>query len=215
MRADTLAVTVFLLALVACQSDVSDTSGPPTLPPVDTTKPPTTVQRATITVTVNIDAEDAAIAQQAQVSPTTAIVRLLRVGSAEPERVRVADASSVARFDSLLEGRYAVSVARALTDEDLSRLEPSQREARFFAGGAQVNLVPPSPISATVSLVASRRGSLVISELYGYTPGPPWHCRISIRLDCTQRPLHHTHQHAECAWLRMACRQPVACRMFA
>jgi len=159
--------------MTACGgSAVTDTPGPGA-PPVDTTRPPTTVQRASLTVTVSIDAADASLAQQAQVSPAGALARVLRIGGTEPERIRPVDAGGNARFDSLLEGSYAVSVDRSLSDSELARLDASQREVAIFAGGARVNVTPPASQAIAVAMTAARRGSLVVSELFSYAPGPP------------------------------------------
>ncbi len=169
----TVVVGPLVVYLAACGgSTVTDTPDPGTAP-VDTTKPPTTVQRASITVNVSVDPSDAALASQAQLSLAGATVRFVRVGSGEPERARTLDQSGSVRLDSLLEGRYAISVDRVLSETELARLEPSQREAAVFAGGTQVNLSPPSPQTLSIALVAARRGSLVISELFGYAPDAP------------------------------------------
>jgi hypothetical protein len=72
----------------------------------------------------------------------------------------------------LLQGDYQVSVDRPLTEAELALLPSDSRDASIFAGGAAIRVTPPSS-SAAFNLVASRRGSLVISELfiyYAYVP---------------------------------------------
>lgn len=172
VRRHALAAGLLVCALAACQGAISELDPPPA-PPGDGTKPPTTVQRASITVNVSIDPGDADIASRAQLSLAGATVRVVRVGSGEPERAGTLDPTGTVRLDSLLEGRYAISVDRVLSNTELARLEPSQRDAAVFAGGAQVNLAPPSPQTVSLSLVASRRGSLIISELFAYRPDGP------------------------------------------
>jgi len=100
-------------------------------------------------------------------------VRLVRLGTGDAERVLTVGAAGTVRFDSLLQGRYAVSADRTLSAAELARLSPTQRDASVFAGGTQVNVTPPTARATEVALVAARRGSLVISELFSYAPGPP------------------------------------------
>jgi hypothetical protein len=74
------------------------------------------------------------------------------------------DAGGVARFESLLEGAYIVSVDRALSAAERAALPDTDRDVSIFAGAGRVTVSPPTP-STTVELVASRRGSLVLSEI--------------------------------------------------
>jgi hypothetical protein len=143
--------------------------------PVDTTKPPpTTVQRATLAVTVNFDPADASLASTAGVTPAGITVRIQRVRSTEAARTAVTGADGIARFTELLEGSYQVSADRPLTSAEVARLPAADREASIFAGGLQVSVAPPQG-QTTVSLVASRRGSLLISEVFLYQgPGVPF-----------------------------------------
>jgi hypothetical protein len=76
------------------------------------------------------------------------------------------------RFDNLLEGRYSLTVERELSAAERDRLPASDRDATVFAGGASVIVSPPQAATGAIPLVASRRGSLVISEQYGYTGTP-------------------------------------------
>jgi hypothetical protein len=93
-------------------------------------------------------------------------VRIQRRFSAEPVRSGVTDAQGLARFEGLLEGSYTVSVERALTATEQGRLPADARDVSVLAGGATVPVPAPGTTSAAVALVASRRGSLVISEFY-------------------------------------------------
>lgn len=151
---------------------VSDTgTDPGPTPPVDTTKPPT-VQRASITTRVTFDQADAAIATTAGVTLSGLTVRLTSSRAGDPIRTAVTGADGTARFDNLLEAVYTVSVDRALTTAELARLLPADREAALFAAGGQTTLTPPANQTVDVPLVAARRGSIVISEIFA-NYGPP------------------------------------------
>lgn len=162
-------------AISACGGgSVSDTGtgpGPGPTPPADTTKPPT-VQRASITVRVMIDPVDAAIASTAGIGVSGLTVRLSSSRAGDPVRTATIAADGTARFDNLLEGVYSAGVDRALTAAEVARLAPSDRDASFFAGGGQVTLSPPNSRELAVALVGARRGSVVISEVFG-NYGPP------------------------------------------
>jgi hypothetical protein len=143
-------------ALVGCARDSAA--------PVETG----TVQRASLSVQVSILTQDRAIATAAGVTVSGLTVRLTRDRSADPPRSAVTDATGAARFDDLLEGGYQLSVDRPLSAEEVARLEPADREASVFAGGATFTVTPPSR-NVTVNLVASRRGSIIISEVFLHT----------------------------------------------
>lgn len=160
-----------LAVLVACGgSTVTDTPDP--TPPVDTTKPGPTVQRASITARVTIDPADASLAQQAGISVSGLTVRLTSSRAGEPVRTAFTGADGTVRFDNLLEASYSASVERKLSTEELAKLPPTDREASVFAGGGQVVLSPPSGRSIDLALVGARRGSIIISEIFTYY-GPP------------------------------------------
>jgi hypothetical protein len=93
-------------------------------------------------------------------------VRIQRRFSAEPVRSGVTDAQGLARFEGLLEGSYTVSVERALTADEQGRLPEEARDVSLLAGGVTVSVTAPSTSTASVALLGSRRGSLVISEYY-------------------------------------------------
>ncbi len=133
-----------------------------------TPKPPTTVQRAAIAVSVNFDPADAVVAGTAGVSRSGLTVRLTRDAPGFSPATATTDANGVARFSGLLDGIYQLSVDRALTATELARLPPADRDASIFAGGASAVLSPPVNTATTLSLIAARRGSLVISELFPF-----------------------------------------------
>jgi len=163
--------SLLVIGFVACGGGaVTDTPGPTT--PVDTTKPPTTVQRASITARVTIDPVDASLARQAAIGVSGLTVRLTSSRASDPVRTAVTAADGTVRFDNLLEGVYSADVERTLTVTELQRLPAADREASVFAGGGQVVLSPPASREVEVALVGARRGSVVISEIFG-NYGPP------------------------------------------
>jgi len=160
----------FAVFLAACSSgSVSDGTGPVTKP--DTvTNPGGTVQRTSLTVRVGVDPADSSLATLAGLSRAGLTVRLLRSASGEIAREMVTRSDGSAVFDQLLEGAYEVSVQRTLTAAELARLDPSQRDITLFAAGSQIVVSPPKPSETRLDLVSSRRGSLVLSEVFGPRP---------------------------------------------
>lgn len=165
---------LFGFALVCCSSavllacsggSVADGTGP-VAPPRDTTTTPI-VQRGTLTVQVTIDPQDGVTASTIGVTPAGLTVRLVRNLSADAPRTATTGSDGIARFDSLLEGSYQISVDRSLTSAETSRLPTADRDINVMAAGTSLIFAPPSR-QVAVSLVASRRGSLVVSELFGY-----------------------------------------------
>ena len=170
LRITVLCVTAF--ALVACAGKgVTDSTTPPVVPDTTTT-PGGTVQRTSLTVRVQVDPADAALASTAGVTVAGLAVRLSRAGVNEAPRVATTDANGAVRFDALLDGQYTASVERALSAGELARLAPTDRDASIFAGGSTTVVSPPNAPTTTLSLVAARRGSLVISEFFNYYGSP-------------------------------------------
>jgi hypothetical protein len=162
-----VAAALLLIGSTACGGGVADGGGPVD-PPIDTTGGGT-VPRGALTLTVSIDPEDATLAQTAGVSVQGITVRVQRRGAAEAPRVVSTDAAGTVRLENLLTGTYDVSVDRTLTSAELARLPADDRDASLLTGAASVPLAAPQGASATLPLVATRRGSLVISELFSLT----------------------------------------------
>lgn len=169
-----LAAIVAALAAAACDSapvtPVGEDDGPS-----DTTGNGNgngTVQRATLTVKVVIDAADAPLAAAAGFGVEGLSVRLVRPASADPPRTSTTDVSGIAEFADLQQGSYQVSVERPLTPAEIDRLPVDARDATIFAGGKNLTVSPPNAF-ANVDLVAARRGSLVISEVYIFNEQVP------------------------------------------
>lgn len=164
------AATAAVLMLQACGGGgVQDSITPPS-PPVDTSKTPV-VQRTSLSVRVVIDGADAETARQAQVTGVGVTVRLARTGGSEPVRELVANTDGVVEFRDLLEGLYEVTVARELSAAERNRLTTlDDRDINLLAGGSRIVVSPPTAATLQVSLTASRRGSLAISEMYAWIP---------------------------------------------
>ena len=160
------------LWIAACGSGTVVESGNPP-GHVDTTTTTPTVSRGSIAVTVGFDDNDRALATRAGIATTSLEVVLQSLSRPAANVSAPVDADGRARFDSLLEGRYSLSVHRVLTTEEIDRLSASEQWATLFAGGREVVLSPPNMASAQITLLAPRRGSLVISEIFPYRPGPP------------------------------------------
>jgi len=168
LPAGALKAGVFMVVLGACGGGgVTDT--PPPVGRDTTISGGGVVQRTSLTVRVAVDPEDLALTNQAGVSTTGLTVRLAKTGASGEAMSAVTDATGHARFEQLLEGLYQVTVERALTVTEVGKLMPADRDRSVLAGGAQVVLTPPAPSTIVVSAVISRRGSLVISEVYGHT----------------------------------------------
>jgi len=167
----TAGVAVLLLsAILACTADVVLVPAQPSATDdstaTDTTGTDTTiVQRATLTVTASVDPQDAAIA--AQLGWTGGILAGATVTARRgfTTFTDTTDALGQATFAEILPGTYQVSVLRALTDAERALLPAEQGGLTAFGGGAQVTVTPPTT-AVTVTTRATRRGSLVISELF-------------------------------------------------
>ena len=159
---------VAALATGCAVGTVADSNGPSA--PGDTLGRPGSIERATLAVRVALDPTDAALAAQAGISLGGILVRLERPASASLPQTVATDGSGVARFPSLLEGVYVVSAERPLTPDERERLPAADREVTVLASARRVTVAPPTA-STTIELVAARRGSLVLSEVFFSTRG--------------------------------------------
>ena len=163
----------FLLVLAACGGSSVD-DGITTKPPTDTTTPPVgTVQRSTLNLVVAFDPDYASTAATAGVTLGGLTVRVQRNASSDAPITAITESSGRASVTGLLEGKYDISVARPLSAAELAKLPANLLDVRTFAGGTTATVRPGETAGAVVQLLAPDRGSLLISEIFSYAPGPP------------------------------------------
>jgi hypothetical protein len=128
-----------------------------------------TVQRAVLVVEVAVDRADSAVAA-AVGSPlgvlAGAVVTVVRTTATGSGVTDTTDGAGRVSFGSLLPGRYQVSVLRLLGAGEVAGLDSADRDVSGFGGGGFVTLEAPADTSV-VAVVAGRRGSLLISEVFG------------------------------------------------
>lgn len=159
-------------ALAACSSERAEW---PTPPGGDTasTGTPGTIQKASLTITVQAEPADSTVTRAlgwSGVVPGATVV-IQRAGSSATQST-AADAAGIARFTDLLPGEYTVSVLRQLQSGESSRLAPEDMDVNAFGGGATFTITAPG-LARTVNVAAGRRGSLVLSEMWGDKPQQP------------------------------------------
>jgi hypothetical protein len=166
-----IGTAALLVALAGCLSgDISETSEP--IAPPDSTDGPPPIQRGSLSARVRFEAADVATASAAQLSIVGLSVTLVREGSADAPRTAQTDAQGNVKFESLLQGRYTMAISRQLTAAERARLSAADQEVSLFAGSAAANLGPGQHQQHDIDLVAGRRGSLVISEVFNHNTTP-------------------------------------------
>ncbi len=165
-------VTASVLLAACGGGTVGDgATGPDPKPDTTTTGNPGTVQRSSITIRVTVDPADVAIATAAGVTTAAVPVRLTRVGGTEAPRTGITGGDGRVTFAGLLEGTYELTVERRLSASELAQLPAGDRDASVLAAGTQLFLSPPVNRALELALVATRRGSLVISEVFPFNMG--------------------------------------------
>lgn len=162
-----------LFVLSACSSSESRYPTGGTKP--DSTHTDTTgggnVQKATLNVAVLSSPNDAAVTSAlgwSSASVAGAQVVIKRQGSTT-NLTATTDSLGRARFTDLLPGSYDVSAIRILASAESQRLSGENADVNAFGGGSKITVSAPSS-DANLTVVAGRRGSLVISELYRDSP---------------------------------------------
>jgi hypothetical protein len=135
----------------------------------DTTGTDTTVvQRGTLTITGLVAPQDSAIASRLGWTGRVLPGAEIRARRASDEYAATADATGRVTFTDVLPGIYQVSVLRVLADAERALLAPEYADVSAFGGGGAVTLTPPLT-EAAVAARGTRRGSLVISEMFPIT----------------------------------------------
>ena len=153
--------TAFLLFLSTCSGEVR-LFDPAETPP-DTI--PSGVQKADLTLTVQVDAADEAVSEAlgwAERAVPGAEVTLSRIRSTE-ELTGLTDSAGRVKFERLLPGDYRASAVRLLTEAERGRLVPPDEDVNALGGGTIFTVEAPET-DATLELAAGRPRSLVISE---------------------------------------------------
>lgn len=167
MKCSPLIILLAATVLAACSSRESREVVAPPDRPTDTTRTPGgEVQRAQLTITVQLDPEDSAVARAlgwAGGRVPGAQLELQRVGSTTRLTTTV-DASGIATVGDLLPGSYTIGVVRTFTSGETQTLADASLDVDALGGGSGVTVAAPST-SSTIAPRAGRRGSLVISEL--------------------------------------------------
>lgn len=157
------------LLLCAVASCTSTEVRLPTDAPTDTTSGG--VRRTTLTVSVKQSPADAILAASlgwpATIIPGATVV--LRSGSGALEQTIVADASGEATFTGLLQGIYSINALRLLAPSEQASLPVGYSEVDAL-GGSRIVSIGASPVTADVAVQSTRRGTLVISELWSGDP---------------------------------------------
>ena len=162
-------VVVIGALLCAVASCTSTEVRLPTDAPPDTTSGG--VRRTSLTVSVKQSPADAILAASlgwpATIIPGATIV--LRSGSGALEQTVVADASGEATFTGLLQGIYSINALRLLAPSEQASLPVGYSEVDAL-GGSRIVSIGASPVTTDVELQSTRRGTLVISEVWSGDP---------------------------------------------
>ena len=150
------------IALAACGTDRDITGGQPRGPEIP---------RTSLIVHVRLQPSDAALASTLgwESGVPGAEVNLLRNGTEDWIRLRT-DRTGKARLDNILPARYRVYAGRFLTPGEASAAE---LPVRSFGDGITTEISGIGEQLLEFELSSDVPGSLVISELNGWTP-PPW-----------------------------------------
>jgi hypothetical protein len=171
-----VAVLAMTLAL-ACGREVVFVDPPPTSSTdttgTDTTGTDTTVvQRVDLEVTVTIAPADTALARHLGMANgrlSNAQVTARRVAGQQGPQTGTTDSLGQVTLPGLIEGTWAITTLRPLSEAERASLDSANRDVTGFAGATQLSVARGAE-SVTIVAPAGRGGSLVINE--GYLPYP-------------------------------------------
>ena len=145
----------------------TDTTG------TDTTGTDTTVvRRVDLQVTVTIAPADTALARRMGLANgrlSNAQVTARRVAGQQALQTGTTDPSGQVTLPGLIEGSWAITALRPLSEDERASLDSANRDVTGFAGAGQFTVARGAG-SVTIVAPAGRGGTLVISE--GYLPYP-------------------------------------------
>jgi hypothetical protein len=169
-----VAILAVILAFACGREVVFVDPPPPSGSDADTTDSDTTgtdttvVQRVDLQVTVTIAPADTALATLLGIPNgrlTNAQVTARRTGGQQLPQTGVTDSLGAVTLPGLLEGAWAITALRALSDAERALLDSANRDVTGFAGAVQATVSQAAPAVA-IEAVAGRQGTLVISEAY-------------------------------------------------
>jgi len=172
-----LSIVVVILAL-ACGREVvfvdpppassTDTTGTDTTGTDTTGTDTTVVQRVDLQVTVTIAPADTALARRLGLTNgrlANAQVTARRVAGQQGPQSGTTDSLGRLMLPQLIEGVWAITAGRALTETERGLLDSASADVTGFGGAGYFSLVAPAP-SVAIEAFAANRGTLVISEAH-------------------------------------------------
>jgi len=162
------------LALACGREVVFVDPPPPSGSDADTTDSDTTgtdttvVLRVDLAVTVTIAPVDTALATRLGLVNgrlPNAQVTARRVAGRQGPQTGTTDSVGQVTLPGLIEGAWAISAARSLTDAERALLDSPNADVTGFGGAGQFTVAAPAP-AVSIGAFAGRQGTLVISEAY-------------------------------------------------
>jgi len=169
-----IAIMALALALACGREVVFVDPPPPTSSDTDTTGTDTTgtdttvVQRVDLRVTVTIALADTALARRLGLANgrlSGAQVTARRVAGQQGPQTGTTDSLGQVTLPGLIEGTWAITALRPLSEAERALLDSANRDVTGFAGAGQYG-VADSARAVTIVAQAGRGGTLVISEAY-------------------------------------------------
>jgi hypothetical protein len=159
---------------LGCGREVVFVDPPPTSSDTDTTGTDTTgtdttvVQRVDLQVTVAIAPADTALARRLGLANgriSGAQVTARRVAGQQGPQGGTTDSLGQVTLPRLIEGVWAITALRPLSEAERGLLDSASQDVTGFAGASQVTVSDATP-GVSITALAGRQGTLVISEAY-------------------------------------------------